>query len=191
MGSTLSKIKESKLQNEKKNKVGRKKIIFVGTENVTWFFFKKIFYEHIHESLIASLIQKKKCTVFGADIWEKWWNAFVQLSNIYLCKTQQGVKITVSVKLTSLGSLIANVFTLLLALPGFVVFFFHPIIFLCIVFKLLKSELKMAWVRVGERMNTRFLSVHNFKTHPLMLFDTIFLHVLSTESLSDETILQN
>lgn len=135
--------------------------------------------------------RKKNCTVFGADIWEKWWNAFVQLSNIYLCKTQQGIKITVSVKLTSLGSLIANVFTLLLALPGFVVFFFHPIIFLCIVFKLLKSELKMAWVRVGERMNTRLLSVHNFKTHPLMLFDTIFLHVLSTESLSDETILQN
>lgn len=35
MGSTLSKIKESKLQKGKENKIGRKKIIFVGTENVT------------------------------------------------------------------------------------------------------------------------------------------------------------
>lgn len=57
----------------------------------------------------------------------------------------------------------------------------------------------MPRVRVGVRTKASFLSVHSFKTHPLMLFDTIFLHVLYLESgkihhwegLSDETILQN
>lgn len=55
----------------------------------------------------------------------------------------------------------------------------------------------MAWVRVGKRSNTSFLSVHSFRTHPFMLFDTVF-YVCAffsgkyiIESLSDDTVLQN
>lgn len=67
MGSNLSMIKEPKLQKEKENKIGKKEIIFVG-KKCNLIFKKKIFYGHIRESLIVSLIQKKNCIVFGADI---------------------------------------------------------------------------------------------------------------------------
>lgn len=60
MGSTLSMMKESKLQ-KKKGKEDRKEgNNFCRNRKCNLIFFKKeIFYEHILESLIVSLIQKK------------------------------------------------------------------------------------------------------------------------------------